>query len=69
MVLTNLMLRLLQNNEKIKLIEHKGIWLDIGRPDDYMLATKIYNENKKISLLSNNEKYLFLVQVGLLENI
>ena len=42
----NLMLRLLQNNEKIKLIEHKGIWLDIGRPDDYMLATKIYNENK-----------------------
>lgn len=41
-----LMLKLIDLDEKVNLIEHKGLWLDIGRPDDYMMATEIYNENK-----------------------
>ena len=42
----NLMLQLLQEKKEVKLIEHKGSWLDIGRPDDYLMAAKIFNENK-----------------------
>lgn len=41
-----LMHKLLSDNKNVKLIEHKGFWLDIGRPDDYLMATEIYNENK-----------------------
>ena len=33
-----LMLELLKNNKKVKVSQFEGYWLDIGRPDDYILA-------------------------------
>jgi NDP-sugar pyrophosphorylase family protein len=46
----NLMLSLLNNNNKVSLINHKGYWLDIGRPDDYMEAIEIFESKKDIFL-------------------
>ena len=43
----SLMINLLNVEEKINLIEFKGIWLDIGRPDDYIKAIEIYDKNKQ----------------------
>jgi NDP-sugar pyrophosphorylase family protein len=34
----DLVLKLLDQNQPIGVIEHKGDWLDIGRPEDYDLA-------------------------------
>ncbi|MEK9941859.1 MAG: sugar phosphate nucleotidyltransferase, partial [Gammaproteobacteria bacterium] len=36
----NLMLALLQKNQKIHVHRHTGYWLDIGRPDDYERAVE-----------------------------
>mgnify|MGYP006172818631 CR=1 FL=1 len=42
----SLMLKFIDNGDKVKLIEHEGFWLDIGRPDDYIMATEVFNKNK-----------------------
>lgn len=43
-----LMLKLLQNNIKIGVIEHTGYWMDIGRPDDYQQAVEDIESKKFI---------------------
>lgn len=42
----DLMKALLKRQEKIGVIKYKGYWLDIGRPDDYQIATDEF-ENLK----------------------
>lgn len=46
----HLMYKLLEDQEKVVVHEHKGEWLDIGRPDDYSKALEFY---EKLSLTSN----------------
>ena len=46
----NLMINFLKQNKKVKVISHKGYWLDIGRPDDYLKATDEFEEMKSIFL-------------------
>ena len=41
----SLMGDMLRNKEKVKVIEHLGYWLDIGRPDDYMEAIDRFESN------------------------
>ncbi len=41
----NLVLGLLQNNEKVQTFPWHGLWLDIGRPDDYARAQEIFAQN------------------------
>lgn len=41
----NLMSKLLKENEEIGIRIHDGYWLDIGRPDDYQIATDEFEEN------------------------
>jgi len=43
----DLMYKLLYKNKVVKILEHDGYWLDIGRPDDYMQAIDAFEENKK----------------------
>jgi len=45
-----LMTELLKSNEKVGLREHEGYWLDIGRPDDYQMATDVFETNKGVFL-------------------
>ena len=40
----HLMLKLISNNELPKVYPYKGLWLDIGRPDDYEKASEIYTK-------------------------
>lgn len=40
----HLMLKLISNNEFPKVYPYKGLWLDIGRPDDYEKASDIYTK-------------------------
>jgi len=46
----NLMIYLLQENKKVKVLTHNGYWLDIGRPDDYLKATDEFEKMKSIFL-------------------
>lgn len=41
-----LMLRLLAKSLAVSVKEHKGYWLDIGRPDDYQQAAEDYEKGK-----------------------
>jgi len=41
-----LMHRLIDANERVDVIEHKGYWLDIGRPEDYEQATHAFEQNR-----------------------
>lgn len=40
-----LMHRLLEAREKVSVSVHEGLWLDIGRPDDYHRAIELYKEH------------------------
>lgn len=40
----HLMDTLLTKNTIVKVVEHKGFWLDIGRPSDYEYANEIYDK-------------------------
>lgn len=42
-----LMVDLLETKNKIKIENHKGYWLDIGRPDDYAQAVKEFSMLKE----------------------
>lgn len=42
----DLMHSMLKENEKIHAYQHKGLWMDIGRPEDYKMAQKLLLENE-----------------------
>ena len=42
----HLMKKMLMSNKEVKTINHKGMWLDIGRQDDYFKAIDIFKSNK-----------------------
>lgn len=43
----SLMLQLIDKKKKVKVEKFDGYWLDIGRPDDYQLATEFFEENRE----------------------
>lgn len=47
----DLMLDLINDNQDAILDKFKGYWLDIGRPEDYELAIKIFEENERLFLV------------------
>ncbi|MCR5590954.1 MAG: NTP transferase domain-containing protein [Lachnospiraceae bacterium] len=46
----NLMKCLLENHEEVGLRLHEGYWLDIGRPDDYQMATDEFESKRDLFL-------------------
>jgi NDP-sugar pyrophosphorylase family protein len=44
----SLMLSMLNKKVDVKVIEHTGNWLDIGRPDDYLSAIDQFEEKKHL---------------------
>lgn len=36
---------MIQNDLSVSIFEHSGIWLDIGRPEDYETACQVFEEN------------------------
>jgi len=42
----DLVLRLLDNGEKVSAYPGRGLWLDIGRPDDYARAQELFAQEK-----------------------
>jgi NDP-sugar pyrophosphorylase family protein len=46
----HLMLKLLEKNKTVKVKPHRGLWLDIGRPDDFHQAVELF-EAKKLKFL------------------
>jgi NDP-sugar pyrophosphorylase family protein len=42
----NLMYKLLEAGEKVSVSVYEGLWLDIGRPDDYHEAIDLYENNR-----------------------
>ncbi|MDI9365822.1 MAG: sugar phosphate nucleotidyltransferase [Flavobacterium sp.] len=43
----NLMLYLLKNNHSVAVNAYEGLWLDIGRPDDYLQAIETFDTMKE----------------------
>jgi NDP-mannose synthase len=33
-----LMLKMIADRQRVRIVMHEGYWLDIGRPDDYQMA-------------------------------
>ena len=46
----HLMLDLIKANKNATVRQFDGYWLDIGRPDDYMIAINEFEKNKKVFL-------------------
>jgi NDP-mannose synthase len=44
--LPDLMLTLVKNDQPVNCYEHSGSWLDIGRVDDYQVATDVFEARK-----------------------
>ena len=42
----NLMYKLLKLKKNVKVINHNGYWLDIGKPEDYISAIKQFRKMK-----------------------
>ena len=40
------MLLILKNNSPVSVSSYAGLWLDIGRPDDYLEAIEKFDEMK-----------------------
>jgi NDP-sugar pyrophosphorylase family protein len=49
----DLMYRFIDDGKKVYVRQHEGFWLDIGRPDDYMKAIDVFEENREIFLSRN----------------
>ena len=49
----NLMTKLIESDEKVGIRLHEGYWLDIGRPDDYQMATDEFETRKELFLGRN----------------
>lgn len=45
--LPDLVLALLAEQKRVVAYQHRGYWLDIGRPDDYAQATEEFNRNRQ----------------------
>lgn len=45
-----LMLELIKMHEKVQVKNYDGIWLDIGRPDDYEQAIDLFEEKRELFL-------------------
>lgn len=45
MDIPDLVKTLLKQKQKVSVFEHTGIWLDIGRPEDYETACQVFEEN------------------------
>ena len=43
----HLMKKMLKNNREVKTLSHHGMWLDIGRQDDYFKAIDIFKSSKQ----------------------
>jgi len=43
----DLMHHLLADGQKISVIQHAGLWLDIGRPDDYIEAIDLFEQERE----------------------
>lgn len=50
----NLMRILISCNKKVKVNIFEGYWLDIGRPDDYQVATDEFEKRKNVFLKEND---------------
>jgi NDP-sugar pyrophosphorylase family protein len=48
----NLMYRLLDEGERVSVSVHEGLWLDIGRPDDYHEAIELFERERSVLLPS-----------------
>ncbi len=44
--LPDLMRTLVENDQPVNCYEHSGSWLDIGRVDDYQVATEVFETRK-----------------------
>jgi len=42
-----LMLSFIKAKKKVRVLQHHGYWLDIGRPDDYIQAIEMFEEKKE----------------------
>ena len=49
----HLMLDLIKANKEVKVRNHKGYWLDIGRPDEYIKATEEFEEKRSYFLMTD----------------
>ena len=47
----HLMLDLIEKKHPATVVNHKGYWLDIGRPDDYHIAIEKFKEDKNMFLI------------------
>jgi len=46
----NLIHAMLAKGEKVHVFKHDGMWMDIGRPEDFETAQDVFEENRKILL-------------------
>lgn len=46
----NLMTMLIESKEEVAIKLHEGYWLDIGRPDDYQMATDEFESKRELFL-------------------
>ena len=46
----DLMLSFIKAKKKVRVLQHHGYWLDIGRPDDYIQAIETFKEKKEMFL-------------------
>jgi NDP-sugar pyrophosphorylase family protein len=44
----DLVLKLLKQGRNVSVYPFDGLWLDIGRPDDYARAQELYETNREI---------------------
>ena len=51
----DLVLKLLHAGERVCACRHQGLWLDIGRPDDYARAQEIFGERPRTFLTEEPE--------------
>jgi len=42
----SLILRLIENRQTVRSHPFDGLWLDIGHPDDYEEAVRVFEENR-----------------------
>jgi len=46
----NLIHAMLDKGEKVHVFQHDGMWMDIGRPEDFETAQEVFEENRKTLL-------------------
>jgi len=46
----NLIHSMLEKGEKVNVFKHDGMWMDIGRPEDFEKAQDVFEENRQVLL-------------------